>query len=94
MIFWIVLGAYSFAQGIPNTKDAVDDYTSSWYSTVALYSLSSLAISIVYSIYYASSSLAYCFRYTKLTPLSYVGTLVGSSSVLEMLLPVGCHIQM
>ena len=86
MIFWLVLGAYSFAHGIPNTKEALDAYTSSWYSTVALYSLSSLAISIVYSIYYASSSLAYCFRYTKLTPLSYVGTLVGSSSVLGILL--------
>lgn len=86
MIFWIVLGAYTFAQGIPNTKAAVDGYTASWYSTIALYSLSSLAISISYSIFYASSSLVYSFKYTKLKPASYVGTLLGSSSVLGVLL--------
>jgi hypothetical protein len=86
MIFWIVLGAYSFAQGIPDSRVAVGAYTASWYSTIALYSLSSLAISIAYSIYYASSSLVYSFKYTKLKPISYVGTLVGSSSVLGVLL--------
>jgi hypothetical protein len=86
MIFWIVLGAYSFAQGIPDTKAAVGGYTASWYSTIALYSLSSLAISISYSIFYASSSLVYSFKYTKLKPISYVGTLLGSSSVLGVFL--------
>lgn len=86
MIFWIILGAYSFAQGIPDTKAATGAYTASWYSTIALYSLSSLSISIAYSIYYASSSLVYSFKYTKLKPISYVGTLVGSSSVLGILL--------
>lgn len=86
MIFWIILGAYSFSQGIPDTAVAVGSYTASWYSTIALYSLSSLAISISYSIYYASSALAYGFKYTKLKPISYVGTLVGSSSVLGIIL--------
>jgi hypothetical protein len=88
MIFWLVLGAYSFAQGLPRQSNILVPYTASWYGTIALYSLSSLAISIAYSIYYASSSLAYSFRYTKLSPLSYAGTLVGSSSVLGAILSV------
>lgn len=84
MLFWLVLGAYSFAQGIPQV--ALRGYTASWYGTIALYSLSSLAISVAYSIYFAGSSLVYSFKYTKLTPLSYIGTLLGSSSVLGILL--------
>src|SRR5579875_1208235 len=76
MIFWLVLGAYSFAQGLPRQSNILVPYTASWYGTIALYSLSSLAISIAYSIYYASS------------PLSYAGTLVGSSSVLGAILSV------
>jgi hypothetical protein len=86
MLFWLVLGAYSFSQGLPS--NAMEAYTSSWYGTIALYSLSSLAIGIAYSIYYASSSLVYSFKYTKLTPKSYIGSLVGSSSVLGVVLSV------
>ncbi len=74
MIFWLVLGAYSFAQGLPRQSNILVPYTASWYGTIALYS--------------PSSSLAYSFRYTKLSPLSYAGTLVGSSSVLGAILSV------
>jgi hypothetical protein len=88
MLFWLVLGTFEFSTGLPATKDAVVPYTASWYGIIAVYSLSSLAISIAYTIYYASSSLAYSFRYTRLTPLSYVGTLIGSSSVLGVMLSV------
>jgi hypothetical protein len=86
MVFWLVMGAYVFTQGVPDARSAASSYTSSWYAIIALYSLSSLAISIAYSIYYSSSSLAYGFRYTKLTPISYEGTLIGSSSILGILL--------
>jgi hypothetical protein len=85
MLFWLVLGAYEFSQGI-ETRASILAFTSSWYGIIALYSLSSLAISIAYTIYYASSALAYGFRYTKLTPFSYMGSLVGSSSILGIAL--------
>jgi hypothetical protein len=88
MLFWLVLGGYAFSQGVPRTTDALIPYTSSWYGIIVTYSLSSLAISIAFTIYYASSSLTYCFRYTRLTPISYVSTLVGSSSVLGVMLSV------
>jgi hypothetical protein len=86
MLFWVVIGAFEFSQGVPDTNGAPDAFTSSWYGIIALFSLSSLAISIAYTIYYASSSLAYSFKYTRLTPVSYIGTLIGSSSILGVML--------
>ncbi|MDG6991435.1 MAG: hypothetical protein JRM99_08490 [Nitrososphaerota archaeon] len=86
MLFWLVLGAFEFSQAVPRSGDALLSFTSSWYGVIALYSLSSLAISIAYTIYYASSALAYGFRYTRLTPASYIGTLMGSSSALGVVL--------
>lgn len=86
MIFYIFLYAFSFAQGVPDTQRALLEFASVTYGSVALFSLSALAISIASSIYYASFSLAYGFRYTKLTPLSYLRTLVGSSSILGVFL--------
>lgn len=84
MLFWLVLGAYTFSQGLP--QNALGGYTASWYGTITLYSLSSLAISVAYSIYFSGPSLVYSFKYTKLTPLSYTGSLLGSSSVLGIIL--------
>ncbi len=88
MLFWLFLYAFSFAQLVPHTQAALLQFSAVSYGSIALFSLSSLAISIADTIYYASSALAYGFRYTKLTPMSYVGTLVGSSSVLGIFLSV------
>ena len=78
MLFWLVLGAYAFSQGIPQV--AMKGYTASWYGTITLYSMSSLAITVAYSIYYAGPSLVYSFKYTKLSTMSYMGSLVGGGS--------------
>jgi ABC-2 type transporter len=86
MIFWLFLYAFSFASQVPDTQPALLQFSAISYGSIALFSLSSLAISIAYSIYYASSSLAYSFRFTKLTPISYVGSLIGSSSALGVIL--------
>jgi hypothetical protein len=86
MIFWLLLYAFSFSQGVPRTQPALLTFSAVSYGAIALFSLSSLAISIAYSVYYASSSLVYSFKYTKLTPIAYVGTLVGSSSALGVIL--------
>src|ERR1700730_12716635 len=84
MLFWLVLGGFVFSRGIPSTPGALLAYTASWYGIIVTFSLSSLAISIAYTIYYASCSLVYAFKYTRLTPMSYVTTLIGSSSVLRL----------
>lgn len=88
MIFWLFLYAFSFAQGVPDTQVALLQFSAVSYGSIALFSLSSLAIAVAYTIYYSSSALAYGFRYTRLTPMSYVGTLIGSSSALGIILSV------
>ena len=87
-LFLLLIGAFELSQGIPNTKEAHSDVASSWFGIVALFSLSSIATSIAYTIYYASPSLAYSFKYTKLTPKSFVGTLIGSSTILGVILSI------
>ena len=62
MIFWLFLYAFSFAAGVPDTRSALLQFSGISYGSIALFSLSSLAISIAYSISYASASLAYSFR--------------------------------
>lgn len=85
-VFWLLLSAFELSQNIAHTPDAMLTVTSSWFGIVALFSLSSIAISIAYTIYYASSSLSFSFKYTKLTPQSFVSTLVGSSAILSVML--------
>lgn len=85
--FWLALGAYVFVgKGETSTQQAALAYTADWYGVLALFSLSSLAVTIAYSIYYASPSLAYCFRYTRLRPATYLLNILGSSSLLGILL--------
>lgn len=86
MVFWLALGAFLFSSDLPNDKTAILYYTSSYYGIVALFSFSSLAITISYTVYYGSSSLAYSFRYTRLTPMSYFSSLLAASSVMEALI--------
>ena len=84
--FLLLLGAFELSQSVPNTNDAHSAVAASWFGIVALFSLSSIATSIAFTIYYASPSLAYCFKYSKLTPKSFVGALIGSSSILGVML--------
>jgi hypothetical protein len=86
MVFYIVLDTYSFSQGIPDTQPYLLQFAAVIYGSIALFSLSALSVSVASSIYYASFSLAYGFRYTKLSPTSYLRTLVGSSSILGVFL--------
>lgn len=84
--FWLIMGAFAMSQTVPSNTDAWVETTSSWFGVVALFSLSSIAVSMAYTIHCASSSLSYSFRYTKLTPRTLVATLVSSSSLLGMIL--------
>ena len=88
MLFWLVLWASEFSGVGQATRGVLVPYVSASYGIVALYSISTLAISIAGSIYYSTHALAYGFHYTKLTPAAYLGTLIGSSSVLGLMLSV------
>ena len=85
MFFWLFMGAYVF--GFNSSSHPIAQYSAAiWYALIALISSSTLATSISYSIYYANSSLAYSFRYTKLSPFSYIGNLMGSTSIISGML--------
>jgi len=80
MAFWLFMGSYVFGFNmVSKTEDL--GYTSVWFSLIGLISGSIIATSVAYSIYYANSSLAYGFRFTKLKPSSYIFSLMGSTSV-------------
>ncbi|MEM0118171.1 MAG: hypothetical protein QXV32_06970 [Conexivisphaerales archaeon] len=86
MAFWLVLGAFVFSTNMPAQKEIELTYTSSYYGIIALYSFASIAISVSYTVYYGSSSLAYSFRYTKLKPLGYFSSLLAAASVMAIVI--------
>lgn len=81
MVFWLFMGSYVFGFNITTKVESLG-YTSVWFSLIGLISGSILATSVAYSVYYANSSLAYCFRYSKLKPSSYIFNLMGSTSLM------------
>jgi hypothetical protein len=86
MVGWLFLVAYVFGAKSSGTESALLSGISVWYGYITLASFAVLAMTIVATISYASYSLAYSFRYTKLSPLSYILNLLGSSSVVGIIL--------
>lgn len=89
MVFWLVIGGFVESTGLPKGDQAAAlSYTASWYGLINLFSLSSLAISIAYSLMYSTHSLAYSFRFTKLKPSSYLINVVASSLIMGVVLSI------
>jgi hypothetical protein len=86
MAFWFVLGAYVFSGGLAPGHSADVAYTSAWFAVIALFSLTTVAMSIATSIEYGTSALAFGFRYTRLTPTAYALSLVVAAAVMAVLL--------
>jgi hypothetical protein len=86
MLFWLVIGAFVESQG--QTLDAAGEvtYTASWYVVIVLFSLSMFAVAVANSLTYGSAALSYAFRYSKLTPGSYFGSVVGGSGAVGTVL--------
>jgi len=54
-------------------------YTGSWYSCIALYSLSTIAMGLVYYIYYSTIPIRYLTKYSKASPIRfYMGLTLAS----------------
>jgi hypothetical protein len=86
MAFWFVLGAYVFSGGLSPGHSAEVAYTSAWFAVIALFSLTTLAMSMASSITYGTSALAFGFRFTRLTPARYTFALIVASAVMAVLL--------
>jgi hypothetical protein len=86
MAFWFVLGAYVFSSGLASGHAAANAYTSAWFAVIALFSLTTLSMSIASSISYGTSALAFGFRYTRLTPRTYAYSLIIAAAVMAVVL--------
>ena len=80
--------AYVFGAKSSGTQSVLLSGIAVWYGYITLALFAVLAMTIVTTISYASHSLAYSFRYTKLSPMSYILNLIGSSSVVGIILSV------
>ena len=88
MFFWLVMGAFVFNSGSSFSHAGAVDYTASWYGIIALFSLSTLATTITFSLSYSTSALAYGFRFTRLRPRDYLLSVLAGSGVLGIFLSV------
>ncbi|PSN99815.1 hypothetical protein B9Q11_00575 [Candidatus Marsarchaeota G2 archaeon ECH_B_SAG-F08] len=89
MVFYLLLGAFVFSSSLPKLPNqAIVGYTSSWYAVINLYTLASLAISLSFSLIFSTHSLAYSFRFTRLTPKKYFANFVLSSAIVGLVLSV------
>lgn len=83
---WLCFIAIVGSEGTVIPANLLVPYVGVWYGYIALASLSTLAVSIAGSILYSNSSLAYSFRYTKLSPASYVLNMAGSAALMGVTL--------
>lgn len=82
MAFFLVLGAFGFSQGVGSGPSTILWFTASWFGLTTLFAFGAASVTVSYTIFYASSSLAYAFRFTRLRPASFVlGLLVGVVAV-------------
>ncbi len=86
MMFWLAIGAFLESSGVGPARSAIVAYTSAWYAVIVLIALSLLAAAIAGSFAYGSASLAFAFRYTRLTPKGYLVSIIGGSAILGLVL--------
>jgi len=85
MVLWLIVGALESTPSTPHTEQLT---TASWFSIIALFGLSFIATNIARTISHASSSLAYGFRFTKLSPKAYLAALTCCASVVGIILVI------
>jgi hypothetical protein len=89
MVMWLFLFSYVFTGNPKNVNaKAMLSEVGTLYGYLSLAILAVLSGAMATSISYASYSLAYSFRYTKLSPKSYLWNLIGSSTILGAILSV------
>jgi hypothetical protein len=63
-------------------------YTSGWYGSVALFSLTSVSMGLVYYVYYSTILIRYLTKYSKATPLKFYVDLVLASMTVSLIAAV------
>jgi hypothetical protein len=86
MGLWFVLGAYVFSAGLTDSRADEVTYTAAWFAVIALFSLTTLAMSLATSLTYGTSALSFGFRFSRLTPIGFAASLVVASVAMGLLL--------
>jgi len=86
--FWVFMWVYVFGTGIPNVEAAVLGYCATAFGPIVILSISSAASGIAMTILYASKSVRYITKYTKLSPSRFLAENL-LSSVLALLVISG-----
>ena len=85
MSFWLIMGAFLF--GYKPSVYAYDlDYTSTWFSVIALFSISTIGTTVAYSLYYSNSSLNFAFKFTKLSLRHFLIAIISGIIVASVIL--------
>lgn len=84
-VFWLFMGAFVF--GFELSSKSVSLYTAAiWYAIIALISTSTISTTVAFSVYYASSSLSYVFRFTELKPYKYVMNFIFAAIITGLIM--------
>ncbi|WP_337860682.1 hypothetical protein [Ferroplasma sp.] len=87
MIFWLFMGAYVF--GFVSYNQSTVLYSSSvWFGIISVVAVSTLAITVALSIYYASFSLSYAFKFSKLKPYQYTINFMLASAIMGTIMGI------
>lgn len=86
MLLWLFLSAFLFVKESSSTS--LVNAIGTNYGYIVLASLSSMSVTIAATILYSGASLANGFRYTRLSPTSYVSVMLESSAITSIVFGV------
>ncbi len=86
VVFWLFMGVFVFASDYSIPKNMLHEYAGVWFALDSIISVSAIGVTMSYSIYFSSNSLAYLFRNSKMSPLRYYLETMASAGVAFVIL--------
>ncbi len=69
VVIWLLMGVFLWSSSIDIKY--IKEYAGIWFAVDSIFSISAIAVSLSYGIYFASTSLAYLFRNSSLKPKKF-----------------------
>jgi len=79
--FWVFMWAYVFGSQLPPIAEVIQRFTAAAYGNLLMISISSVAITLVQSILYASKSIRFVTKYTSLSSTRFFIENLASSAL-------------
>jgi hypothetical protein len=77
--FFVVIGAFVISRDLPNLEWVKQIYTAAWFGVSVLLSFGAAAVSTTIMISYQTGGLPHLFRFSRLTPAYFLGSLLLGS---------------